>query len=823
MPQVVNNLNQNLISGISTIGVFSPEDIFYPSYRGFLYTIDEINTYSDTTMTVNGEPSEPVAVVLDSHSGKVSKSSSKNAVQSNLSRMPVLGSLPVTGTRNLIPFSNKMDSSPWQTVKIAPNDAGGIFASAEETFEKQTIYNFVGDGLGAVLLAAPIADISKNQGNYTVSFYYKKRATGNFLNNFTLSISYLNTSITVRIRPNDSTYEVFGGTANCNITNIDSEWARFSATVSVPHSAIQMQIIFGYNNQIAGQPPVVSTPERSNLQITMPQVEFGPIATRYQDTKNEIYAKDLFQKNYNFIKFDSIDDTMTTNTTDLNGTEGTLFVAGKRVSYVIPYSMRTNTFSIGPNNFTGGHFDIIKNTDGVYGWGYINKKITKSEADKLFEYYSNMGASTNYVYPYEFNVFNELSSTSSKIFWPSPSYWFTDVSGTNNVVNPGDTINRWNSMGSDYFTQSNAGFAPRAAFMPVGSSIRNLFVGEDFTGKWLVTRVGGNAINIPVITNRHHYINNNFASVVNVKFSLSGTTTKSRLYINPTWITNNLVMDQTYTFSFYAKSATSSNQTIQFGRVQDDPSYQNVNLTPKWQKFTYTFTRSASTALELYIATTTTPTTNAADVMFSKMQMELGSVATDYQKRISSYEIYELGKASRWFALFDGVNDFMTSNQTFNISSTTQYQFIFSGMKYTTTNVYGNYMFTGELNNHVALLAPNDAANNYAARFTKGGVINTIDTLSSGFQSPHVFVNTITANTSSQTATLRVNRQLRTTTAMTIAGGISNGLMYIGSAGPHMVGYYNGLMGPFVITTGSNYETQRLNYLETQISNYMEK
>lgn len=822
MPQVENIFNENLVSGINTVGVFSPEDIFYPNYRGFLYTVDEINSFSNNTMTVNGEPSEPVAVILDSHNGKPAKSSSKNAVQTNLSRMPVMGSLPVTGTRNLIPFSNKMDSSPWQTVLVTPSTIGGIFVSPEETFENQTIYNFVGDGQGEMYLLSPATDIVKSQGinQYTASFYYKKEANGNFVNNFTFLISYNENIISVRLNPNQSTFEVFDGVATCTISDIDSEWARFSATITAPNDTVSLQLAFGYNYPIVSVTP---TSELSNIQITMPQLEKGPIATRYQDTKNEIYARDFYQKNYNFVKFDSIDDTMNTNTADLNGTEGTIFVAGKKASYMLPYNMKTSTFSMGPNNFTNGFFNTIKNTEGVYGWGYINKKVSKEEADRLFEYYANMGASTNYSYPYQYNVFNELSETNSKIFWPSPSYWFTDINGTNNVVNPGDTINRWNSMGTDFFTQSNAGFAPRAAYMPIGSSIRNLFVGEDLTGKWLPTRVGGSAVNIPVITNGHHFINNNFASVVNVKFALSGSTSKSRLYMNPTWINNFLTTGQTYTFSFYAKSATNLPQTIQFGRVQDDPSYENINLTTEWKKFTYTLTRSASTALEFYIATTTTPTTNSADVMITKMQMELGSVATDYQKRVSAYEIYELGKASRWFALFDGINDFMTSNVALNISTTTQYQFMFSGMKYATTNVFGNYLFTGELNNHVALLAPNDAANNYAARFTKGGVINTIDTLSSGYASPHIFINTITANTTSQTATLRVNRQLRTTTSMTISGGISNGLMYLGSAGPHMVGYYNGLMGPFVITTGSNYSTQRLNYIETQISNYMEK
>jgi hypothetical protein len=125
----------------------------------------------------------------------------------------------------------------------------------------------------------------------------------------------------------------------------------------------------------------------------------------------------------------------------------------------------------------------------------------------------------------------------------------------------------------------------------------------------------------------------------NAAVAPDGTTTADRVYFDAVGTTSSdrsgLVRDfaftigQTYTISAYAKSATGSNQILQF-RIAGAQTTSELTATGDWQRFTATFTATTSTTDNFGIQLRGNNTTNESDLYLWGMQLELSDVMTDY-------------------------------------------------------------------------------------------------------------------------------------------------------------------------------------------------
>lgn len=148
---------------------------------------------------------------------------------------------------------------------------------------------------------------------------------------------------------------------------------------------------------------------------------------------------------------------------------------------------------------------------------------------------------------------------------------------------------------------------------------------------------------------------------------------------------------KTISFSFYARaganySAASSNLSFQVisGTGTDQNVYSGftgasalinttATLTTTWQRFTYTGTvASTATQLGFYFYYAPVGTAGAADYFeITGVQLEVGSIATPFQRQNASYQS-ELAACQRYFQAYSG-----TSDSVFNCNY------------YTTTTPYG--------------------------------------------------------------------------------------------------------------------------------------
>jgi len=811
MPKVENNFSADLLEGIDTLGSFSPEDIFYPAQRGFLYTVDKNNTYAQSNFSIKSEYGEPVGAILDSHTGKISLTNPRNAYQSTLSRMPVMGSRPITGVRNIIPYSNKLNAFPWFINSGWGDPRTTIYQSSDSTLNGNPIFilskEVDDDPSDFVVLAQNLGfhTIPAKNKYVTFSIYVnRKNSFGKFKEYFSMRMGSEQVDIIVNVNLDTMAvnyiYEYGISNASTTIFYVDEEWARVSITFLCLYDIEIPMIQFGAISDM------VVIDGASRLDVSSPQIEMGREATRYQDVRNNIYVNDSKMPVYEYIKFDSIDDTLTTDTSNLIGQSGTLFIAGVEKSFILPYEIKTATFNMGSDSFTNGPKDVVTETGGVVGWGFVNKIVSKAEADKLFSYYKKRGGSTDYKYMIVQNVNTLLApvaNTQSTVFWGHPHYWYSDTAATTHIYQAGEHIRAWKSSnGNMTLTQTDQNYAPRAVKLPVGSTRRNMLVGQDVLSHFtIISETSSDRPNI----NKNNIKYDNEYDVFYMSFRRNQNINRMTSYSGVRLNTATLTDGVTYTLSFMGKSAYQETQpNLVLRRTVDDPAPSYIQMRDYWQKFNLTFTKTANTSVDLLIIRADPNTSHFAEFYMTNVQLEVGSASTKYQYVISEYEVIEKDKESVWFARFDGVNDFMVSTQSFNFSTDTRFTVSTSGIKTIGNSLPGNLVFIGNTTNHFAMLAPSDNDSMYSVRTTKSNTANRSDSTSAAYASPNKYILTSSVDMTTRTMNLRVNRTERATRSLSFtAGGMTTDKVYVGSAGPHMAGYFKGDVSSLVLTKGT--------------------
>ena len=369
-------------------GPKNPEDL-YTNQLGFLYTTANNLVYPTRTSTTSSIYGQTVGRLNEIHGGVHNNSNILNGYQDTLSKRPVFGREPVNGKRNFFNFSNRLDQTPWN-----PTNAE-VKLNTIDNFNNIEIFDLgvVSPYTSGQHYVEQNMSLSKT-GPAVISLYVYSPNINAISNSFTIQASY-NNGVTTTVCSSTFNLNTASITSQTNcvgtINYVVDGWYRISISHSLPLVSFNsVSVKFGYfGSVISGNPSVI---------IAMPQYEYGTVKTKYQNVINNSYIEDLDSRSYNFIRFDGVDDKIVTNIPmELYGQMGTLFAFGKSKSILYPYEMLTSSFEFGHSTFTSGPPNIIDTLGDILGYGFINKKLNKTEYDLLVNYFGMQGAGGNVI------------------------------------------------------------------------------------------------------------------------------------------------------------------------------------------------------------------------------------------------------------------------------------------------------------------------------------------------------------------------------------------------------------------------------------------
>lgn len=222
---------------------------------------------------------------------------------------------------------------------------------------------------------------------------------------------------------------------------------------------------------------------------------------------------------------------------------------------------------------------------------------------------------------------------------------FTDTAGTAALTTPGTSLARMNDATANAANAVQANAGQRLLFGRAPREVRNLLTWtEDFTnGVW---SKGSGSI---TATNIADPIGGNTADV----FTSSGI---SAILSNLTSVT--VQSGGIYTASVWLKVPSGTDTILLSITTASFSILQSVNcsVTASWQRFTVSGSVGANTAIKILIGGSNT--IGIGDVVHVwGAQLEIGSVATPYQRVGVATDVTETGVPSYTFARFDNSDD----------------------------------------------------------------------------------------------------------------------------------------------------------------------
>jgi hypothetical protein len=206
----------------------------------------------------------------------------------------------------------------------------------------------------------------------------------------------------------------------------------------------------------------------------------------------------------------------------------------------------------------------------------------------------------------------------------------TDGSGDLTFTRAADTATRVNSDGLiesvlaniprlDYLNSS----CPRLLLEPQRT---NLFLYSEQLNNAGWTKGASGTGAAPVVTANYAISPDGYQNADRVQFDAVGTTDSDRSSLHQNFA---FTSGQVYTISAYAKSATGSNQILQF-RIAGAQAGGELTATSEWQRFSVTYTATTSTTDNFGIQLRGNNTETTSDLLLYGLQLELASYATSY-------------------------------------------------------------------------------------------------------------------------------------------------------------------------------------------------
>jgi len=146
------------------------------------------------------------------------------------------------------------------------------------------------------------------------------------------------------------------------------------------------------------------------------------------------------------------------------------------------------------------------------------------------------------------------------------------------------------------------------------------------------TKAASGAAAAPVVTANYAISPDGYQNADRVQFDAVGTSSADRSSLHQNFA---FTSGQVYTISAYAKSATGSNQILQF-RIAGAQVGGELTATNEWQRFSVTYTATTSTTDNFGIQLRGDNTSNESDLLLYGLQLEQASYATSYIPTLST-------------------------------------------------------------------------------------------------------------------------------------------------------------------------------------------
>lgn len=294
-----------LASGISKIDTFINAQSWGNPVPG-LFALAEPGVWYDpsdlTTLFQDSAGTTPVTAAGQSVGKMLDKSGNNfHATQATSTQRPTYGINPITGTRNLLTYTEQFDNAVWNknntTVSVDATVAPDGLQTADK-LEETAVTGFFG------YIRNPTAAFSTI---YTLSFYAKS-AERNFAS---VNLSALGMSGTFNLSTGQTT--ITGGSPVLSAISMGSGWWRCTITATTPPSGLNLL----YN--------VIGTALNANtlsyagtagngIYIWGAQLELGSTATAYQKVVSQYEVTEAGVQSASYLAFDGVDDGMVTNT-----------------------------------------------------------------------------------------------------------------------------------------------------------------------------------------------------------------------------------------------------------------------------------------------------------------------------------------------------------------------------------------------------------------------------------------------------------------------------------------------------------------------------
>lgn len=326
---------------------FRPEDLFTDGIEGAYYNPRIRSTlYQNSTLTTPvTSPGDPVGGVFDI------SGNGYHAVQSVSADRLVYGVEPEGGRRNLLEWTEELNTSPWAGLV-----AGDVEPVGNGAWRLIGFGGAIGERLRQNIAATPIKQ-------WVASVEVKGEA-GDIGKEFRLEL--------VRVGG------AFAGSQN-DVT-LTEDWQRISVALTLLPENTGISYRLSRTGDNFAEAPIVR----------LPQLEPGPVPTPYQRVRSQYEVTETGKRSLHYLSHNLINQ-FTTRT--LPAGSYTIALAGNNGIWIDTVEHAGGAFNIGPTTYTGGPAGILSVIgQRMYGGVIVEGELTATQRARVVSYFKSLGS-----------------------------------------------------------------------------------------------------------------------------------------------------------------------------------------------------------------------------------------------------------------------------------------------------------------------------------------------------------------------------------------------------------------------------------------------
>ena len=331
------NLTADLLSSAFPVALFAGGEI------GVWYDPSDITTLFQDNLgaTPVTAPAQTVGLILDK-SGR-----GNNATQATSTQRPTYGINPITGTRNLLTYSQDFSQSIWAVAGAATKTA-----SASVCPDGTTSAYTISVGTGSNFFWYNSLNITA-AARYEPSVYIKR----------------VTTTGTLRINSSNGTAN---GQWTINLALLGSGFERITRS----HPAVTVVTEFtGTGNNFSGI-TFVSVAGTLQFEVWGAQIELGTTSTAYQKVVTQYEVTEAGVQSVSYLRFDGVDDGMVTGTITPAIDKVQIFVGLRKLSDAAQKIVAELSATIASN---AGSFALTAPNSAAANYNFSSKGTTQTD------------------------------------------------------------------------------------------------------------------------------------------------------------------------------------------------------------------------------------------------------------------------------------------------------------------------------------------------------------------------------------------------------------------------------------------------------------